>query len=311
MNPAARHRLALAMLWLVPALWSSNYVIARASADAIAPHLLALARWALALALMLPFTWRALVQGWPQWRGEWRRMLVLGALGMWICGAFVYIGARSTNAANIGLIYAATPVAIAICGAWLLHEPVGLAQRWGMALALAGVLFVIAKGHPADLLRLHLSAGDGWIVVAAVAWVAYSVLLQRWPSALPPASRLAAITAGGVAVLLPFTLIEALTTPVLVPQPGKAALLVLLAGVLPGVIAYQAYSFLLRELGTARTVLLLYLAPLYGAFAAWITLGEPPQWYHAVGAAVILPSIYLATRRLPNHDRRAEASARS
>ena len=281
MNPAARHRLALAMLWLVPALWSSNYVIARASADAIAPHLLALARWALALALMLPFTWRALVQGWPQWRGEWRRMLVLGALGMWICGA------------------------------WLRHEPVGLAQRWGMALALAGVLFVIAKGHPADLLRLHLSAGDGWIVVAAMAWVAYSVLLQRWPSALPPASRLAAITAGGVAVLLPFTLIEALTTPVLVPQPGKAALLVLLAGVLPGVIAYQAYSFLLRELGTARTVLLLYLAPLYGAFAAWITLGEPPQWYHAVGAAVILPSIYLATRRLPNHDRRAEASARS
>ena len=52
-----------------------------------------------------------------------------------------------------------------------------------------------------------------------------------------------------------------------------------------------------RELGAARTVLLLYLAPLYGALLAWLILGEPPHLYHAVGAALILPSIALASRR--------------
>ena len=32
------------------------------------------------------------------------------------------------------------------------------------------------------------------------------------------------------------------------------------------------------------------------AFTAWALLGEPPQWFHAVGAALILPSIWVATR---------------
>ena len=51
-----------------------------------------------------------------------------------------------------------------------------------------------------------------------------------------------------------------------------------------------------RELGASRTALLLYLAPVYGALGAWAVLGEPPGWYHAAGAALILPSIWLATR---------------
>ena len=40
MTPQRRHRIALALLWVTPALWSSNYVIARASDGVIAPHAL-------------------------------------------------------------------------------------------------------------------------------------------------------------------------------------------------------------------------------------------------------------------------------
>jgi drug/metabolite transporter (DMT)-like permease len=42
---------------------------------------------------------------------------------------------------------------------------------------------------------------------------------------------------------------------------------------------------------------MLYLAPLYGALNGWWLLGEAPAWFHAAGAALILPSIYLVTRR--------------
>ena len=66
--------------------------------------------------------------------------------------------------------------------------------------------------------------------------------------------------------------------------------------VLPGVGAYQSYSFVQRELGAARTGLILYLGPIYSALVAWALLGEQPRWYHAVGAALILPGIWLATR---------------
>ncbi len=295
MKPTPAHRIAQALLWITPALWSSNYIIARAADGVIAPHALALGRWALAFVLLLPFCGAALVANFAQWRHDGRQMVVLGALGMWVCGAFVYIGAHTTSATNIGLIYAATPVAIALAGAWLLHERVTRQQRLGMALALAGVLFVIAKGEPANLLAVRFTVGDGWVLAAAVSWVAYTVLMQRWPSALDPTPRLAAIIAGGVLVLLPFTLLEAwaIETP---PLGAKALWLIVLAALLPGFGAYQAYSYMLRELGAARAGLVMYLSPLYAAGSAWLVLGEAPHWYHAVGALFILPSIWLATR---------------
>ena len=60
---------------------------------------------------------------------------------------------------------------------------------------------------------------------------------------------------------------------------------------------FFGYSMLQKKLGAATAGLTLYLAPLYGAAMAWALLGEPVQWHHAVGAAVILPGIYLASRR--------------
>ena len=299
MNPPHKPaRWAWALLWLVPALWSSNYVIARLARGVVSPHGLALGRWSLAVAFMLPFVGATL---WRQraalWR-EWKELLVLGALGMWICGAWVYLGGQTTTATNIALLYAATPVAIAVASVKLLHEQMSGMQRVAVGFALAGVLFVIARGDVANLLAVRFVAGDAWIVAAALSWTAYSVLLKRWPSALDPAARTAAISAGGVLVLLPFTAIEWAITP---PPPLTAAGLglIVLAALLPGVFSYTAYAYLQRELGAARSALLLYLAPVYGAIGAWFVLGEVPGWYHAVGAALILPSIWLATRAQP------------
>ncbi len=292
---SAHPRLAQALLFVVPALWSSNYLIARLAREVIHPHSLAFGRWALALALMLPFVGSGLLAQRDALRREWPQLLVLGALGIWICGAWVYLGGQSTSAVNIALIYAATPVAIAVVGVKVLHERMSGAQRIGVGFALAGVLFVIAKGDIDNLLAVRLNAGDGWIAAAAISWAAYSVLLKRWPSALGPGERLAAIIAGGLVVLLPFTVWEWQHAPPL-PFGTRALTLVVLAAVLPGVLSYGAYSLLQRELGAARTALLLYLAPVYGALLAWWVLGEPPHWYHGVGAVLILPSIWLATR---------------
>lgn len=289
-------RWALVLLWVVPALWSSNYLIARLAAGVVQPHALAFGRWTLALGLMLPFVAASLWRARAVLRREARQCLVLGALGMWICGAWVYLGGQTTSATHIALIYAATPVAIAVASLKLLNERMRPAQRLAVAAALAGVLFVIARGDIDNLLAVRFAAGDGWILAAAVSWTAYSVLLRRWPSALDPAARLAAIATGGLLVLAPFTLVEALTQPPL-PLGVQALGLMAVAALLPGALSYVAHSYLQRELGAARTALMLYLAPVYGALGAWWLLGEVPGWYHAVGAALILPSIWLATRR--------------
>jgi len=286
------------LLWGVPLLWSSNYVIARLADGVIAPHALAAGRWLLAALILLPWLGAGL---WGRrarlWR-ERRHLLVLGVLGMYVCGAWVYVAGRSTTSANIALIYAATPVTIAAASAWLLKERLRPAQWVGLALALAGVLFVITQGQLTRLLTVRFVPGDAWITACALAWTAYSVLLKRWSSALGAGERLLAIIGGGLLVLLPAAVVEAAFTPV--PAPSWAALgLVLAAAVLPGVLSYSAHSYLQREIGASRTAMMLYLSPVYGALLAWWILGEQPGWHHLGGALLILPSIWLATRTAP------------
>jgi drug/metabolite transporter (DMT)-like permease len=297
-SPAARRRLAWCLFLLAPAMWSANMIGARWAADWFPPHQLALWRWLVAVVPMLALSGAALWRGRAALRREWRDLLILGALGMWICGAFVYIGAQSTTATNIGLIYAGSPVLMILVAAAVYGERLTGVQAFGAALALAGVLAIITRGDPGVLAGLTFAVGDLWILTAATSWAVYSLLLRHRPTALDPATRLLAITLGGILVLAPFCVAEAATRG-LPPLEWRSVAIVLLLGLVPGFGAYQAYSWLLREIGTARTGLLLYLIPVYNAALAWLILGEGVRWYHAAGAALVLAGVWLANRKPP------------
>lgn len=289
-------RLATALLFITPLLWTVNYLAARWAPGVIAPHALALGRWTVAALVMAGFCHRELAAKRQHIAGEWRQLLVLGAFGMWICGAWVYIGGRSTPAVNIGLIYAASPVLVTLGSALWLRERLRWTQALGIALALGGVMHILFKGQwsAAALLRVH--GGDVWIAAAMLSWTAYSLLLRAWPSAFGTLARLTLIAVAGVLVLLPFTVWEALAwLPTEVSW--RSAGLVLAAALLPGVGAYAAFSLMQRTLGAARVSMVLYLGPLYSAVVSWLVLGERIEWFHGVGALMILPGIWLSLRR--------------
>ena len=291
-------RWALVLLWLVPALWTVNYIVARMAPGVIGPYMLALGRWGLA-ALILVLISRA-----ELWREResivraWRQYLVLGTLGMLICGAWVYEGARSTGAMNIALIYSASPVLISLGAMWWLGESFGGRKAVGVLLALAGVVHVVVKGNWTALADVQFVAGDAWIFAATVSWAAYALLQKIWPSPLGATARLAAICVAGTLVLLPPALWEASRTGADV-LGGQALLLVVVAALIPGVGAYWIYGWAQKVLGASRVAVALYLGPLYAAIAAWGLLAEPPGWHHAVGALLILPGVFLVTRVKP------------
>ena len=293
-------RWAVALLFITPALWSVNYVVGRMAPGTIAPHMLALLRWSLAALILLPFAWpellakRAFVL-----KNAWH-YLVFGALGMWICGAWVYIGARSTGATNIALIYALSPVFIALVSSFWLRERLGWQQWLGIALAFAGLVHVVIKGQWAALAQVKLVAGDLWILGATISWTLYSIFLKRWPTDFSPIARLVLIISGGVLLLLPLTAIEAMSgLPMTQTIWGwKTAALVVAAALMPGAAAYLAYATLQKVLGAARAGLTLYLSPLYAAVVGAVFLGEAIKSYHVLGALVILPGIYLASRAI-------------
>lgn len=278
----------------MPAFFAVNQLAAR-HVDYLAPHALALGRWALACLFLLPFAGAVLWRRRAALSREAWQLLILGALGMWICGAIVYVGGRSTTATNIGLIYAASPVGIVVIARLFLGERLGGLQSLGIALCLLGLLVILMKGEPSRLLAVEFTRGDLWIASASLSWSVYSVLLKRWSSAFSPIQRLTAICGAGALILLPLSIVEA--TIVGPPRIDLQVILTwLVLAIVPGVLAYGAFSFTLRELGAGRTAISMYLSPLYTVAMAWLLLAEAPRWYHVAGAALILPGIFLATR---------------
>ncbi len=94
---------------LTPLFFSSNLIFGRSTIPEVAPFTLAFLRWSAAALLLSPFLWmardrlRTYVSDHPV---HW---LVLGFLGMWICGAGVYYALQFTTATNGTLIYTTSP----------------------------------------------------------------------------------------------------------------------------------------------------------------------------------------------------------
>ena len=288
---AAAVRLAKLLIWIIPLLWIVNSVIARRAPGVITPHVLALGRWTLA-ALMLGFAARA--ELWRQReevRIHARRYIALGALGMWICGAAVYFAGQTTSMMNISLIYAASPVMIALGSVLWLREPFSTKQVVGVVLALVGVVHVVVQGQWLLLAQLVFVPGDLWIAAAATAWAAYCMLQKHWGSPLSASAQLAVVSAGGVLVLIPFAIWEQSSgAPVL----GWSALaLVVAAAVFPGVLAYGIYGWTQSVLGPGPVAMTMYLGPLYAAVVAWLFLGEALEMHHLIGGVLILSGVGL------------------
>ncbi len=300
-----QERLALLGLWFIPALWAVNYIIARRAPGVVEPYSLALGRWALVAVFLVALTRHELWRERAHLRACWHHYVLLGFCGMVVCGAWVYLGARTTTAMNIALIYAASPVLIALGAALWLGESFRWRQAAGVALALAGVVHVVVQGQWLSLAKVQWVAGDLWIVAAMVAWAAYALLQKRWFSPLGATARLTAMSASGALLLLPCAVWEQ-WQPATPAWSWTATQLVLTAALAPGLAAYWIYGSIQKVLGASRVAVTLYLGPLYAALAAWGVLGEALGPHHLVGAALILPGVYFVSRRPADSAARTE-----
>jgi drug/metabolite transporter (DMT)-like permease len=112
---------------------------------------------------------------------------------------------------------------------------------------------------------------------------------------LPPASLAFWRWFGALLLMLPFVLLEPAIGkpyPLSWHSVGVAAFLALV----PGFGAYQAYGYVQRHLGAGPTGLIMYMSPLFTGLLGYLLLGEALRLYHLVGALLVLPGIFLATR---------------
>src|SRR3546814_2369572 len=94
---------------------------------------------------------------WPVLRAHWRIVLLLGALGIGAFNTLLYTGLQTTTALNAMLIQSAQPALILLIGALVMRDRTRARQIAGMAVSVAGVLLIIARGDPYALVTLRLN----------------------------------------------------------------------------------------------------------------------------------------------------------
>jgi drug/metabolite transporter (DMT)-like permease len=286
---------AYLLLLVMPLLFSSNLVIARAMGDAVPPFTLAALRWGVAALILLPFTWGSLVAERTRLAASWRRILLLGFLGMWICGAGVYWALGMTTATNGTLIYTTSPVLVLLIEALVWGKRLSLTRLAGVALAMLGVAVIVLRGDLGSLARLDLNLGDIGMAAAALAWALYSLVLKNDRlTAIPTLTLFAAIALAGTAVLAPFALVE-LAIHGGWPGTGRIWLGVAALALFSAVGAFSLYQYGVKVVGPSITSCFLYLLPVYGVGMAVAFLGEEFRAFHLAGMALVLVGLIAAT----------------
>ena len=174
--------LALLGFAVVATANASNMVLARANAGVVPPFSLAFFRWSIVAIGLLPFVLMELLVKRAAIMARIGPATLTGFFGMFVCGGPVYIAGVTTQAMNIALIFAATPVVVLLV-AWMLKlEGVRRSQLLGIALALPGVLLVIARGTPAALSEVRFSQADLLVFVAMLGRRTTCCSRARWPA---------------------------------------------------------------------------------------------------------------------------------
>lgn len=281
------------LLTLTVLFWSGNMVVGRGLRELVPPFSLAFGRWILAFLLTLPFAWphRRTLKGLN--RPQWIILLALGALGVGAYNTLAYVALAHTTATNAALLNSFIPIAIIAISWFFGHRAKGL-ELVGVGISFCGVLTIISRGDPAILAGLSLNVGDVWMLVAVLSWALYTLGLRWRPAAVHPMAMLAALTAIGLVILLPFAWHELASGAVLHPVPAAFAGIAY-TGIFPAFLGYVFYNRAVAEVGAAKGGLFIHLMPVFSTILAAIFLGEVPQLYHLLGVVMILAGIWLTT----------------
>lgn len=281
---------------LATVIWSGNFIIARGLSEALPPVTLAALRWGVACAALLPFTalrvWRArqIV------RARFVHLAAVALVSVTVFNTMIYEAGRTTNALNLSLIAASTPVFIILLSRVFLGEAITRNRLIGLIAAVSGIVLLVTRGDLSVLLALTFREGDLWMLGAAILWAVYSIMIRRKPGDVDPLVFLSVTFALGFLPLIPAALLEQQHCAPWSLTPGIAGA-VLYIGVGASLAAYFLWARAVAILGPSRPGMVYYSLPVFCAVEALLFLGESVTWAHGASFALILGGILVATKR--------------
>ncbi len=276
------------------AIWSGNFIVARGLAGSMPPVHLSFYRWLVAVAVVLPFAVRALRAEWHVMRKHKIYLAFISLLGISLFNTLIYYAGQTTTAINLSLISITAPMFMIGLSSVFLRERIVLQTLMGLAIVVVGILVLITRGHIENLFHLSFVAGDALMLLAALSFSVYSILLRRKPFA------------GSMVAFqwCTFFLGELFLTPVYVwdivygggykPLSLNAIGGILYIGIFASFVSFTLWNKALQTIGATKTAMMYYTLPVFSAISASFLLGETIGIVHGVSVGLIFGGIVLA-----------------
>ena len=280
-------------LVLAVLFWSGNFITGRYISSSIEPMQLSFYRWFFVLILLLPYiviNYKNLMRGFKK---DSLLLVVFGAFGIAGFNTFLYYGLQTTTATNALLINSSTPIFIIIISSFIFKTMITKVQTFGVVLSTLGVLYLILKGDINHILELEFNPGDFWILLAALDWALYSVLLKFKPKELSSFEFLIITTVIGVIILFFVFIFQDFGFEFNFVENKDVLYSLIYIVIFPSILSFYFWNRAIIEIGASKAGQSAHLMPIFGALLAYIFLDEVMQFYHIIGMIFIAIGIYL------------------
>ena len=295
-----KNYLAYLLLILTTIFWSGNFIVGKAaSAYQIPPFSLNFYRWLFAGLILLPFTFKEILNKKHHIINNLGLYVVLGITSITIFNSTVYYSLYHTQVINSILLISTIPVWIIFFSFLLKIEKTNIYQIFGVIFSLIGVIAIITKSDIKIFLNLQFNKGDISMVIAMLSWAIYSSLLKKKKYELSQLSLLQIIIFTGLIFLTPIYFLE-LNYGYKIVMGTPFILTLIYVVIFPGLLAFIFWIKGISIIGANRAGVFLHLMPIFGAIMAMVIFDEKFMFYHILGAIFIVAGITLSNKKKLN-----------
>ncbi len=265
----------------------------------IPPFSLNFYRWFFAGLILLPFTYKEIINKKKYILENLGFFIILGITSITIFNSIVYYSLYYTQVISGILMISTIPVWIIFISSILNIEKTNIFQILGVILSLTGVIFIITKADINLIKNLDFNKGDLSMVVAMFSWAIYSALLKRKKYKISQISLLEVVIICGIIFLAPIYFIEmSMGKLIVLEKPFYLTLAYVV--IFPGLAAFFFWIKGISIIGANRAGIFLHLMPIFGAIMAMVIFDEKFMYYHFLGAIFIIAGITLSNKKKLN-----------
>ena len=288
------------MLVCATLFWAGNFIVGKfAFLTNIPPMSLVFYRWSLVWLILLPFTFKEILKHKDTILKNLPILFFLGFTSVGLFNSFTYLSLIHTQVINSTLFNTAIPAVIILLCFLFNIEKTNKFQILGLVISVLGILSIITKLDFEIFLSLNFNKGDIIMIGGVITWGIYSTLLKKKKFTLPLLTLVHVICTFGLICVFPQFFYEFSQGQFIELNTNLIYILIFLA-LFPSIGSYYCWAGAVSIIGANRAGIFLSLIPLFSTIMAIIFFNEQFNFYHSLGAILIVSGLFLSNKEIKN-----------